>query len=282
MMSLLREHPAIVVPGDHPFEVAMLRHAMNCVRIMGQPPVLGPQLPPALEWLGQDPRRQGSLRRTPLETWMNREYVERLATSLRDNVTAFYEQAARCAGQIDAAYFAEKTGITPVSSLVLNLFPDGRLIFLIRDPRDLLCSITHFNARRGYLSFNRQSVATDEEYVPLLFKRLIGQHRLNAQCAGRVMAVRYEDLIRQPLPTLERIFNFFELETTPAMLREMLESGHASASKNPNHVTSKSTEESIGRWRRDLSPHLVRLVEEHASELLDAYGYRDEGRSLAA
>ena len=46
-----------------------------------------------------------------------------------------------------------------------ELYPDGREIFLVRDFRDMLCSIRAFNEKRGSAAFGLDGPGAEEAYV---------------------------------------------------------------------------------------------------------------------
>ena len=77
------------------------------------------------------------------------DHVADLATFAQQRIDAVYRQVAAL-GDGRAEFFAEKClpeGNVP--QLLRELYPDAREVFLVRDFRDMLCSIRAFNEKRG-------------------------------------------------------------------------------------------------------------------------------------
>jgi hypothetical protein len=72
----------------------------------------------------------------------------------------------------------------------------------------------------------------------------------------RRVEVRYEELVADPADAAARVGAGLHLD--PGLLADAFESAHAN---------------SVGRWRRDLSPEQVADVEAEAGELLAELGY---------
>ena len=79
--------------------------------------------------------------------------------------------------------------------------------------------------------------------------------------------VRYEDLVLEPEQTLGRICALLELEAGPAEQRE------AEAATFQRHGTSGSPQESIGRWRNELTEEERELCETAFGDFLKILGY---------
>ena len=64
------------------------------------------------------------------------------------------------------SYFVEKTWpASPAPVVLREFYPGTKEIFLVRDPRDVALSTIDYNAKRGFLAFGREAVASDEEYI---------------------------------------------------------------------------------------------------------------------
>ena len=163
--------------------------------------------------------------------------------------------------------------------------PEVRFIHLIRDGRDVALSQT---AR----AINEQP--PPREQAARWVKR-IGKAREQAGTlkGPRYVEARYEDLVREPEPTLRRICEFIELpwdagvlsyhERAAERLAEMAgelrgESHHATQEAGyriDNHApTTKPPDPSkLDKWRTQMATEDVRAYEEVAGGLLDELGY---------
>ncbi len=196
---------------------------------------------------------------------------------------AFIEAfAALCMRKAGKARWAEKTprNISRLAD-IFRWFPEARFVHVLRDGRDVACSLrTHPRHR-----------VVDGKLVPTGIRRPI------AGCARRwvrdiessrrwwgdprFMTVRYEDLVRDPRPALERLMAFVGEDWDEAML-EHAEAGspfrdETRFAQNPEALGAVNTA-SLSRWQRDLDDRDRRIVKRIAGPLLIELGYaKDEG-----
>jgi hypothetical protein len=153
-------------------------------------------------------------------------------------------------------------------------FPEGRFIHIVRDGRDVVCSLLE----RGWLSAERGGVddaghaygsqarfwveperrkefeaAGDARRAAWAWRRYVTAAR---ELAERTLEIRYERLTERPEEVASAIARF--LAVSPEPLAAALQA-------------ARST--SVGRWRNDLSPEQVADVEEEAGALLAELGY---------
>jgi hypothetical protein len=195
----------------------------------------------------------------------------------------FIERFARlCMAKAGKARWAEKTprNISRIAE-VFRWFPEARFVHVLRDGRDVACSLrTHPRHR-----------VVDGKLVPTGIRRPI------AGCARRwvrdiessrrwwddprFLTVRYEDLVRDPRPALQRIMMRVGEDWDEAML------AHATAdspfrdatrfAQNPEALGAVSSG-SLGRWQRDLDARDRRIFKRIAGPLLVELGYAaDDG-----
>lgn len=167
---------------------------------------------------------------------------------------------------------------TPETSFVvaaaLHAYPRARAVHLVRDGRDVVCSLLE----RGWLSAGRSGrddaglaygshprfwVEPDREEE---FRRASDATRAAwawrayASAArpphDRTLEVRYETLVTDAAAAAEGLASHLELD--PALLAEALAGAH---------------DASVGRWRRDLTAEQVADVEREAGALLAELGY---------
>ena len=129
----------------------------------------------------------------------------------------------------------------------LEVYPTGRAIFLIRDGRDVICSIL----RRGFPF--KQAVSN------WLVETAMARTFLNDP---RVFEMRYEDLVLQPSQTLNKLLEFLEVEGDVNRLINYVENssrvaddfstqGYGTWQSNPRQPLSPK---SVGQWKHILSP----------------------------
>jgi protein-tyrosine sulfotransferase len=205
-----------------------------------------------------------------------------------DSVRAIYDAAASrpafieafaalCMQKAGKARWAEKTprNIGRIAD-IFRCFPEARFVHVLRDGRDVACSLrTH----------PRHEVV-DGKLVPTGVRKPIAgcARRWVRDIEGsrrwwgdpRFMTVRYEDLVLEPQPALERLMAFIGEAWDEAML------AHASAdspfrdatrfAQNPEALGAVSTA-SLSRWQRDLDERDKRIFKRIAGPLLVELGY---------
>jgi hypothetical protein len=169
---------------------------------------------------------------------------------------------------------------TPETAFVLHAalraYPEARVLHIVRDGRDVVCSLLE----RGWLRVERAGSddagheygararfwveperreeferATEATRAAWAWRAYVSAARSVAE--ERVLELRYEGLAVEREATAERIARHLGIAAEPVVAR--LGAAHAS---------------SIGRFRRDLTPEQLADVEREAGALLDELGYR--------
>ncbi len=153
---------------------------------------------------------------------------------------------------------------------ILDLFPTAKFVVCVRDVRDFMLSYRH-----------RWQVTTPEHrerlralYHPvltaLLWKATV-QRALQLRASvgeGRVLFMRYEDLVAQPEDAVKRLCAFVDVPYEAGMLEVR---GHNSSRRDAQDGIFS---DSVGRWQRDLPPEEAWLGERAAGARFVELGYR--------
>src|SRR5262249_1938501 len=142
-----------------------------------------------------------------------------------------------------------------VGGMFWEFYPQAREILLVRDFRDILCSVGTFNAKRGFVSFGRELVGTDEEYIRYLYGHAAQLVKTWKNWSELIHLVRYEDLILRTREVLQGVFKYLNLDASPSTIDEIIEKGTRNLDLN-QHQTSQNPKMSVGRWRQELAPSL--------------------------
>jgi len=278
---LLSMHPKIVAYRPFQNEARVGSYWMEVLRTLAQPSsyiqTLRPELYQGHWWIGDERPSPLPLQLAEphMPRWLGGENVEVVAGFCQSRLDAFYSELARVQEPDHPRYFAEKAWpdeITP--QLLGELYPEGREILLVRDFRDMVCSILGFNAKRGFASFGREVTESDEEFIRYL--RVSAQRMLDSWVARRETSflVRYEDLILHPEATLAEAFAYLDIEADPGTVSRTIADAEALLPHVQRaHQTSTSVAASVGRWRHELSPDLQAICHETFGDILDAFGY---------
>jgi hypothetical protein len=254
LMRLLAEHPQIVTYRQYPYETMAGRYWVQQLRQLSDP----------------EPVMQTSV---ALRQRLGPAHLARFAAFCQESIDDFYDVVAHAQDQPDATFFAEKYLPNGMPILMSELYPDAREVILVRDVRDVACSILAFNARRGYQDFGRELVATDADFFERLINDMSALARSWTTRAGRAHLVRYEDLILDPEPVVDGILDHVGLDGSEHVVTDMLGRASASLPELEAHRTSSDPSMSIGRWRSDLDPALMMTCRDSLDEALTAFGY---------
>jgi len=161
-----------------------------------------------------------------------------------------------------------------VPDLLGEIYPGAREVVLVRDFRDMLCSVIAFNRRRGYEAFGRAKAKSDEEYVETVLRSSAEWLKRRLDEGGdSIHLVRYEDLIEKPEPTVAEMMGYLGLDSGEDAAAAVVERAEREAPTVDQHRTSEKVSASIGRWRRDLPPELVQVCADVLDPVLVQFGY---------
>ncbi len=202
------------------------------------------------------------------------------ATSQAAFIDAF---AARVRASAGKSRWAEKTPQN-IRHLdwILEHFPEASVIHIVRDGRDVVCSM------REHPDWRWVSGAWQKVLVPRPVE-WYAQRWLDDTSAGmlrrgdgRCREVRYEDLVADPVATLRTLCGSVGLAVDEAWLATAIGGrdgsgpqgahGVAAGQDRPDYGGAVSTA-SVGRWRRDLAAQDREVVERICGVRLGELGY---------
>ena len=159
-------------------------------------------------------------------------------------------------GRRGTTFHAEKAGQQYVSLADLNGRVAYRVLYLVRDPRDVWASIAAFNERRGYNAFGWRDGESRSDFL-VRFAAQIKKRSdvMEAERRGcEHMILRYEDLMSDMHGSAGQLGDWLGTRLDASRIALF-----------GNHVTSRSPEQSVGRWRTDVpEPEATYLTRELA------------------
>jgi len=87
--------------------------------------------------------------------------------------------------------------------------------------------------------------------------------------SDRLLLIRYEDLVDNTSAMLAGILDYLQLDQSDTILDPMLQSGTA----RQDHMTSAGVVRSMGKWRRELGPELMRSCNALFRDYHETFGY---------
>lgn len=279
MMNLLRLHPRIAVHDLYPYETRALNYWAHMLRVLSGPADHERSANPnsyehELFWVGRHPHNMWPVvEPEPMRRFLRHSYLDHLTELCCASTEAFYEAVCESQSVEGAIYFAEKRNPRPTARIASELYPGAREIFLVRDPRDMVCSMIGFHDKTGLVSFGRDNTADDEAFVRSIAHALMDLARHQRERGDRAIVVRYEDLVEDMRGAFARILDYLELPTEAVVLEAILEEAQRNTADSRRHRTTADGDSSIGRWRHDLSEPLQELCERELGSMIAEFGY---------
>lgn len=167
------------------------------------------------------------------------------------------------------------------------LFPHGKFIHIIRDGRDVVCSLMFRNRgpRWGHLEVPgwRDILAAypQKHHIRCAHQWrdsvTIARADARALASGRYVEVRYEDLLGEPAATVGRLLEFLGLDPHPEVdafltrIQDATEGSYHARRQVRHYVENHSRR--IGRYEENLTTEELEEVEEVCGPLLRELGY---------
>ncbi len=275
LMQTLSLHPAILLDGKYPFEARPGCYWLHMLKVLTEPSLGKNTFEADLSVLPPCPMNSEASASQPLlRAWFGNDYVSRTAAFAQQNIDALYSQLAVIHGKEESAqYFAEKSLPCHLQWIASEIYPKSKEVVLIRDFRDMICSMISFNLKRGFATFGRENVESDAEFIHQKQHDIRQLLRVIRQRREQILVVRYEDLVTNSSCTLKRIFEYLGVANDNGTI-DSIASEHKRVSPNLDfHRTTADEAASVGRWKRDLAPKLQALCAEVLGDLLAEAGY---------
>lgn len=179
-------------------------------------------------------------------------------------------ESTLCSPELDPApvYYAEKSrALFRYALQDAGIEPD--VIYLLRDPRDILMSIWSFNEKRGTKYFSVVEGESPDRFA----YRFVHERKLRLRMIlemvpqdPHAVVVRYEDMATD-LPTVAARLS--DRLGVALDARQVI----ANQGEFKHHMSSAGPEASMQRWRREMSPDIQKLFAEVIGDELRALGY---------
>ncbi len=268
-MRLLGSSDAVAAPTVHPYEQYRLTAMFRAAQLLA-----GQDEMPRHGWgntglfpdLWEDCLKPLSYKDPGL---VDRDVLMRhTLRGLWNGFCAAVQKTRAAQGRPSARYYAEKSQLQLAEAISRQI--ECRLIFVMRDPRDVLLSSREFNRKRNDFDHGWQEGAD----VPALIRWQVDRVREDLDLFDRLSGTtvsgrlfRYEDMVGDHRRFVGELSDWLDTDLdVHAFADEMREHGR-------KHVTSKKPSASIKRWRRELPEDLGRLYADLASDLLDRFDY---------
>lgn len=169
------------------------------------------------------------------------------------------------------------------SDLVMSLFPSSRMLFLLRDGRDVLDSRLHAHAEGGWLAEKEGPRFRDAGERQAWVRTACREWTCNIEVTRRAYEshpqrlrtiVRYEELIADPEAVLSGLFDWLGLDRDPDRVGRIVSDTAFEAIPAQRRGSSEPFRAATpGLWRENLSAAEIETAEEIMGPSLRALGY---------
>lgn len=202
------------------------------------------------------------------------QMLDKLDIDAVQYLRSFYWQRANAlyGDKIESRLFLDKTTMNSIDIGLINcIFPDAKLVFLLRDPRDVC------------LSCFMQTMIPTPSTVHLLnwrdtanfYAQLMDWwHTVKPRLTMNFIEFRYEDAVFDFEVAFRKVFDFLELEWDPKVADfHKNAAGKYIASPSFEQVAKPLYSSSVGRWRQYETEYQAILPT--LQPFIDRYGYGD-------
>lgn len=199
-------------------------------------------------------------------------WLRSIRSIVLDGVTARFPKVSRSGGYV---IIKEPHGSVG-APLMIEALPESRMVFLVRDPRDVMASAR--DARREDVGWAKKRRRFSEEDLARftakraeVWMRDIGKAKEAYETHGGPKSmVRYEELRADTLGTMKRIYSELDIPVGEKELARVVEKyaweNIPEEEKGAGKFYRKATP---GGWQDDLTPEQAETIEEITAPLLD-------------
>jgi hypothetical protein len=181
------------------------------------------------------------------------ETVERLRTT-------YWQRVAATGVDVRGKTFVDANPLNTLRlPLIGRLFPEAKIIFACRDPRDVVLSCFRHRFRMNAAVHGLLSLEGATRYYDAVMRLTV---RLMSLLSIEPCLVRNEDVITDFQREMRRICEFLDIEWNPAMGDFALRGGRDAYSLGIGQLFTGLRKEGIGQWRRyrsNMAPVLAPL-----------------------
>lgn len=166
------------------------------------------------------------------------------------------------------------------SPLLMQAFPESRMVFLVRDPRDVTASGIDAHEEGGWANKwkgedlkaaagKRNSEAKARQRAEMYLRDMTATKEAYEAHAGHKSVVRYEDLRVDAFGEMKRVYKEIDVPVNEEKLRHSIGERDWDNVPEEDKGPGKSKRKAKpGGWREDLSPRQIEIVERITSPFI--------------
>ena len=163
--------------------------------------------------------------------------------------SAYWRQVAAAEVDVGAKLFVDKNPLNTLKlPLIARLFPDAKVLFACRDPRDIVLSCFRHRFKMSAPIYELLSLEGAARYYDAVMRLFL---RLNGLLPLDICLVRHEDVVTGFRREMKRICDFLGVEWDPAMGDFALRTRQREAlTPSTAQLVKGLSTEGLGQWRR--------------------------------
>lgn len=199
--------------------------------------------------------------------------------AIRDFIIKGAEARFPMLGSSERLFVKEPNGSIG-APLVMGAMPESAMVFLIRDPRDVISSSLDAGAREGWNN-QKWDLGTPEK-MHAATKRISNKYAQTVSLVndaykahpGKKTVVRYEDLREDTFGVMSRMYEELGVPVDEDKLKESIERHSWENIPKENKGSGKFFRKGTsGGWKEDLSPEQIRIIERKTAPIIaEFYG----------
>ncbi|MFZ4791979.1 MAG: sulfotransferase family protein [Candidatus Competibacteraceae bacterium] len=192
-----------------------------------------------------------------------------LASIAKEVIESFYEKIFEVENRNDVRYWGDKhPHHNSCLPFIEKLYPDALYIYIVRDPRDVACSIAE----------NRK--VTFEQAFDI-WKKISEDYEKfqNSVDSNRLYCIQYERIVENYEEAISQIMDWLHIEFSH-VVREYIRCKQGQDFHDPKKRTLNFSEKSMGRWKNHLSEKENNYALFHAADYMAQYNYITDSSAL--
>ena len=192
-------------------------------------------------------------------------WAEHISENAKWLIETYYEKIAEIESKQALRYWGDKhPHFLQCIEFVDQLYPQAKYIYLVRDPRDTICSLAKMRKIRI-----KQATKLWRIFVAVFEKFVLDTG------PSRVITVRYEDLVGDYIAQTTRVLESLGLEMDDQVLEFINQNRDFDAHLKLTAIRKRFNfkTNSVGRWKKQLSSNEKRYTTRAAADYIKKYHY---------
>ncbi len=184
--------------------------------------------------------------------------------------------AEALAAQSKPLWGIKSPSVVDAMETVFSFFPHARFIHIVRDGRDVVCSLRNHPKYRNE-NGNRVPTGIINPWDLCVDRWVRSTNRgLAFRGKSNYYEIRYESLVEEPESTIKSLLDWLELPFHPEILNHHQRKMEEGVDSPHPEVRQSIYQKATSRWKRDLTDEACRAFTFEACQLLLTLGYTSD------